>query len=376
MRKWCVVFTAVAFAVLLGGCGKSASDKNTKKETEKVKETAAQAITEVQTEAPAEAVLETEALTEAMLETEALTEAVLQTKALTETVNALPAEAESEELQESFTESSENKLNAITSDGEGISLNTSTISFTKWGETFQLTATVTPSDTTDELTWSSSDQSVATVSSDGVVTSNGVGNTTITAQCGDYSASCSVSSVVIFSEASDLLRVDGYGVIADSYTEGNDAAKFIDNPTFAQIGYGLEAGILSDYEVAVNSSETVGSKVYGIPIPANANKLFITLPDTTGQNLRLLNVSYHNSESLQTSVAGVTACKYENFKTYDSTSFGDSGTTLTIDLSSEKPSSADSICLYINAIYGVPASSITDPIILEFSNETTENQAV
>ena len=47
MRKWCVVFTAVAFAVLLGGCGKSASDKNTKKETEKVKETAAQAITEV-----------------------------------------------------------------------------------------------------------------------------------------------------------------------------------------------------------------------------------------------------------------------------------------------------------------------------------------
>ena len=108
-------------------------------------------------------------------------------------------------------------------------------------------------------------------------------------------------------------------------------------------------------------------------IPANANKLFITLPDTTGQNLRILYVSYHNSESLQTSVAGVTACKYENFKTYDSTSFGDSGTTLTIDLSSEKPSSAESICLYINAIYGVPASSITDPIILEFSNETTEN---
>ena len=331
MRKWCVVFTAVAVAFLMCGCGKPTF--------EKIKETVIEAMTEVQTEASTEAVIETET------EKEVPTEAVIETEAETETVFALPAETEAEELQ--------------------ISLNISTISFTKLNETFRLIATVTPSDTTDGLTWSSSNESVATVSSDGVVTSKGVGTTTITVQCGSYSASCSVISVVIFSE-SDLLRADNYGVIAYSYSEGNDAAQFAGNPTYPMVCYGLETGVLSDYEVAVNSSETVGSQVYGIPIPSNATTLHITLPDTTGTKIRLCNISYHDSESLQTSVAGVTACKYVGFETYDNTSFGDSGTTLTIDLTSSKPSEADSICLYVQADSGT-AQDISDPITIEFS---------
>ena len=60
------------------------------------------------------------------------------------------------------------------------------------GESKTITATVTPSNATDgTVTWSSSDESVATVSK-GVVTAVGEGNATITATAGEKSAKCSV----------------------------------------------------------------------------------------------------------------------------------------------------------------------------------------
>ena len=78
----------------------------------------------------------------------------------------------------------------------GITLNSSALSFTD--ETAQtLIATVTPGNTTDAILWESNDSSVATVS-DGVVTPVANGNCTITATCGNYSASCSVSVSGLF----------------------------------------------------------------------------------------------------------------------------------------------------------------------------------
>lgn len=60
------------------------------------------------------------------------------------------------------------------------------------GDTFTLTATVTPSDTTDELVWSTTNGSVATVAN-GVVQLVAEGSATITATCGTMSASCTVT---------------------------------------------------------------------------------------------------------------------------------------------------------------------------------------
>ena len=62
------------------------------------------------------------------------------------------------------------------------------------GERKALTATIAPENTTDKtILWSSSDESVATVSEDGVVMGISFGNANITATCGDVSAICKVT---------------------------------------------------------------------------------------------------------------------------------------------------------------------------------------
>ena len=73
----------------------------------------------------------------------------------------------------------------------GISLNTDTLTFTSGGSQ-TLIATVTPDGCTDVVTWESNNTSVATVNG-GVVTAVTNGNATITARCGDYSATCAVT---------------------------------------------------------------------------------------------------------------------------------------------------------------------------------------
>ena len=72
-----------------------------------------------------------------------------------------------------------------------IRLNTNSLSFAALNSTQQLTATTTPSG--GAVTWSSSNTSIATVSSSGLVTSKGYGSATITATSGSVSATCSVA---------------------------------------------------------------------------------------------------------------------------------------------------------------------------------------
>lgn len=56
-----------------------------------------------------------------------------------------------------------------------------------------ITATLTPSNTTDILTYSSNNKSVATVDNNGIVTAVGNGSCTITATCGSIIKTCTVS---------------------------------------------------------------------------------------------------------------------------------------------------------------------------------------
>lgn len=73
----------------------------------------------------------------------------------------------------------------------GITLSQTEIVATEKG-TYTLIATVEPEDTTDSIIWSSSNEDVATVAN-GIVQIIYNGNATITATCGQYSATCEVT---------------------------------------------------------------------------------------------------------------------------------------------------------------------------------------
>lgn len=103
----------------------------------------------------------------------------------------------------------------------GIKLDRDTLTIAR-GETATLTATVEPADTTDKVVWSSADKTIATVK-DGVVTAVGQGETTITAACGDKTASCKVIVNKAFLTGEVIITGNAvYGVmLTAAYIKGN-----------------------------------------------------------------------------------------------------------------------------------------------------------
>lgn len=76
---------------------------------------------------------------------------------------------------------------------ESLELSNKILEFTAEGETWTLVVAVTPVDTTDSVSFESSDPSVVTVSDSGVITAVGGGEAVITVTCGDASSSCTVT---------------------------------------------------------------------------------------------------------------------------------------------------------------------------------------
>ena len=74
----------------------------------------------------------------------------------------------------------------------GITLNKNALTVNEIGVTEMLTATVTPSDCTQPVVWTTSNADVATVNR-GTVSIVGLGTATITATCGNYSDVCDVT---------------------------------------------------------------------------------------------------------------------------------------------------------------------------------------
>lgn len=127
------------------------------------------------------------------------------------------------------------------------------------GETASLTATVIPENSADNITWISSDETVATVSSDGVVTAVAEGRVYVTATTGPHNASCLVS-VLGLPEIGDYYFSDGTwsGELEDGKTPiavvfwtGNpavdDAALAREQP---QCRYGLAVSLADTMTVA------------------------------------------------------------------------------------------------------------------------------
>lgn len=90
----------------------------------------------------------------------------------------------------------------------GITLDKTTASVEE-GKSLTLTATVTPDNATDKtVTWTTSDRSVATVDSTGVVTGIKAGTATITAKAGEKTATCTVT-VTAASTEPEVVPVTG-----------------------------------------------------------------------------------------------------------------------------------------------------------------------
>lgn len=128
----------------------------------------------------------------------------------------------------------------------GITLDKSSVNLKK-GETAQLSATVTPGDATNKtVTYSTSDKSVATVSSSGKITAVGGGTATITVKAGNKTATCKVSvtsaqtgithsgEVARTLELSDTLKLKINKVPADS-TDNYAVTWSSTNPEIASV---------------------------------------------------------------------------------------------------------------------------------------------
>ncbi|MDD6396201.1 MAG: Ig-like domain-containing protein [Firmicutes bacterium] len=91
------------------------------------------------------------------------------------------------------------------------------------GSILNLTATVRPSNSSDTVTWNSSDTSVATVSSSGQVKAVGAGKATITATAGTASATCSVTVV---SAAAAKAKTLEFTEVTPALYMGGNTGKF------------------------------------------------------------------------------------------------------------------------------------------------------
>ena len=111
----------------------------------------------------------------------------------------------------------EMNLSNVTVDPTAITLND--LSTTLYvGETQDLIVIFTPSNGTGTVTWTSSNNSIATVNSEGVVTAVSAGNCYITATCNSLTARCNVSVLSTASQSSNL-EVDF--TVATSWPSGS-----------------------------------------------------------------------------------------------------------------------------------------------------------
>ena len=107
-----------------------------------------------------------------------------QTEAPTEMTEEPTTEAPTEESTEESTE--------LTIPCTDLVILDSMVMIDQVGQSYLLNAAVAPEDTTDVLTYVSSDESIATVNEEGRITAVGAGEVTITVSCGAFSMDCIV----------------------------------------------------------------------------------------------------------------------------------------------------------------------------------------
>ena len=261
---------------------------------------------------------------------------------------------------------STNKVETITLDGGGsvpctaLELSQSTIAFTALGATQTLTATKTPSNTTDELTWASSDASVATVA-DGVVTAVGIGTATITATCGEQTATCSVSLSSVVMNMADYTVMNGLKAMIN--TSGRDYASPDTSSPTRYRAYFSGTNVLNGYKALYKSGTTDYDEKFPIPLPPNASSVTITY-GAQSQDFGSAYLTFMNADEEATYFSNMNTAKAYGGDSTQAKFLG--ALTTTVDLSG-LDSAVDSFILCMNTKSGVTDEQATGTITLTFS---------
>lgn len=147
-----------------------------------------------------------------------------------------------------------------------------------------------PSNTTDEITWESSNTSVATVAN-GVVTAVGNGSATITVKCGEYSATVPVNvtttpSTITFAQPKYTIDFDETKNIKGDVTVGPEDAQYdpatmtFSSDNEAVVTVDNEGNITGKTKGTANITVTVGSVTKSVPVTVAVSLKSITLETT------------------------------------------------------------------------------------------------
>lgn len=220
----------------------------------------------------------------------------------------------------------------------GITLDQQTKSLTALTP-FTLIATPAPANTTDEVSWTSSDTDVATVVN-GVVTPVGLGEATITATCGSYSATCAVT---VNNVIPAYKAVNGYNPYKRS---SNGNAATVDKKASETTGTFIIAADQSTGLYPIESKTDVDTSPYRfvpILIPQGATKMIIS--STLGK-FKTRTLFFDSTKEETTYNTGGAYCVQGSTAAYDQESTQNSPVEISIPDSVE---GLDSCCL---ALYG------------------------
>lgn len=147
--------------------------------------------------------------------------------------------------------------------------------------TTQLVATVSPANVTDKtITWTSSKPEIATVSEEGTVSGVAVGTTTVTATCGEVSASCQINVVhripdmdpSVTTSNRDISTLSGRPVNMAVYAQGGEPTGW----SYVWIKNGEVVSKSSELNItALNETEAVIAETYRVKVENEIDKVVI-----------------------------------------------------------------------------------------------------